>query len=259
MKITAFVGSARKKHTYNFTEYFLKKLQTFDKIDYEIVRLCDYKLEICKGCRTCFDKGEEKCPLKDDRDILLEKMSSSDGIIFASPNYSFGLSGYMKVFLDRLGFAFHRPSFFGKAFTSIVVQGFYGGNKIIKYFNFFAKYLGFNVVNGSCLNSLEPITEKEKTKINKVLDSHAKKYYSLLIGKNYPTPSITQLMIFRMSRTSIRLLLNDSWKDYIYYKQKGWFESNYFYNTQLSLFKKLLGKLFDWMFLKIYSKKIIVQ
>jgi multimeric flavodoxin WrbA len=110
MKITAFVGSARKKHTYNATEYFLKKLQTFDNIDYEIVRLCDYKLEICKGCRTCFDKGEEMCSLKDDRDILLEKMSGSDGIIFASPNYSFDLTGYMNVFLDRLGFAFHRRS-----------------------------------------------------------------------------------------------------------------------------------------------------
>jgi multimeric flavodoxin WrbA len=259
MKITAFVGSARKKHTYNATEYFLKKLQTFDNIDYEIVRLSDYKLEICTGCRTCFDKGEEKCPLKDDRDILLEKMSGSDGIIFASPNYSFDLSGYMKVFLDRLGFAFHRPDFFGKAFTSIVVQGFYRGNKIVNYFNFFAKYLGFNVVNGSCLNSLEPITENEQTKINKVLDSQAEKYYSLLTGKKYPTPSITQLMIFRMSRTSIRLLLDDSWKDYNYYNQKGWLESNYYYNTQLSLFKKSIGKLFDWMFLKIYSKKVIVQ
>lgn len=259
MKVTAFVGSARRKHTFNATEYFLKILQSLGNVECEIIRLSDYKLEICKGCRTCFDKGEEKCPLKDDRDILLEKMLSSDGIVLATPNYSFDLSGYMKVFLDRLGFAFHRPCFFGKAFTSIVVQGFYRGNKIIKYFNFFAKYLGFNVINGSCLNSLEPITEIEQSKINNILDRHAKKYYSLLIGKKYPTPSIAQLMIFRMSRTSIRLLLNESWKDYIYYKQKGWFDSNYFYNTQLSLFKKLLGKLFDWIFLKIYSKKITVQ
>ncbi len=34
------------------------------------------------------------------------------------------------AFLDRLGFVFHRPRFFGKAFTSIVAQGIYGGGKI---------------------------------------------------------------------------------------------------------------------------------
>jgi hypothetical protein len=33
------------------------------------------------------DKGEEFCPLKNDRDILIEKMVNSDRIIFASPNY----------------------------------------------------------------------------------------------------------------------------------------------------------------------------
>ena len=118
MKITAFVGSARKKHTYNATEYFLQKLQSFGKVEYEIVFLSDYHLEICKGCKLCLNKGEELCPMKDDRDKLIEKMYGSDGIILASPNYSFDLSGLMKVFLDRLGFVFHRPRFFGKAFTN---------------------------------------------------------------------------------------------------------------------------------------------
>ena len=127
MKVTAFVGSARKKHTYNATEQFLQNLQSLGDIEYEIVSLSDYRLEVCKGCKLCFEKGEEFCPLKDDRDILFNKMNNSDGIIFASPNYSFNVSGLMKIFLDRLGFIFHRPRFFGKAFTSIVVQGFYRG------------------------------------------------------------------------------------------------------------------------------------
>ena len=139
MKVTAFVGSARKKHTYNATEKFLQKLQSLGDIEYEIVPLSDYDLKTCKGCMLCLNKGEELCPLKDDRDKLIEKMNNSDGIIFSSPNYSFNVSGLMKIFLDRLGFIFHRPRFFGKAFTSIVVQGFYRGNKIIDYFNFFGK------------------------------------------------------------------------------------------------------------------------
>ena len=214
MKVTAFVGSARKKHTYNSTEYFLEKLQSQGNVEYEIVRLCEYNLDICKGCKLCTDRGEELCPMKDDRDELLRKMYDSDGVIFATPNYSFDMSGQMKVFLDRLGFIFHRPVFFGKAFTSIVVQGVYRGNKIVKYFDFIGKGLGFNIVKGVCLNSLEPMTGKEQEKINHVLDRQVKKFYSVLMKKEFPAPSVFELMIFRMSRTSIKVVLDDKWKDY---------------------------------------------
>ena len=146
MKVTAFVGSARKKHTYQATEKFLQNLQSLGDVEYEIVALSDYSLKICSGCKLCLDKGEALCPLRDDRDILIKKMQQSDGVVFASPNYSFQVSGLMKVFLDRLGFGFHRPQFFGKACTSLVAQGVYGGRKIVKYLDFVGRGLGFNVV-----------------------------------------------------------------------------------------------------------------
>ncbi len=256
MKVTAFVGSARKKHTYNATEQLMHNLQSLGDIEYEIITLSNYHLEVCKGCMLCLNKGEELCPLKDDRDRLIEKMDNSDGIIFASPNYSFNVSGLMKVFLDRLGFIFHRPRFFGKTFTSIVVQGFYRGGKIINYFNFFGKTLGFNVVKGTCLNSLEPMTEKDQKKFNSIIDKQSKKFYSGLIKKEYPIPTLFQLMIFRMSRTSIKLLLNESWRDYTYYKKNGWFDSDYYYPTQLNPFKKLTANFFDFLFNRIYRKKV---
>jgi multimeric flavodoxin WrbA len=256
MKVTAFVGSARKKHTYSATEQLLRNLQSFGDIEYEIITLSDYHLEICKGCILCLNKGEELCPLKDDRDKLIEKMYNSDGIIFASPNYSFNVSGLMKVFLDRLGFIFHRPRFFGKTFTSFVVQGFYRGDKIIDYFNFIGKALGFNVVKGRCLNSLEPMTEKDQKKFNSIIYKQSKKFYSALIKKEYPIPTLFQLMIFRMARTSIQLLLNENWRDYTYYKENGWFESDYYYPTQLNTIKKLTANFFDLLFNRIYRKKV---
>ena len=184
MKVTAFVGSARKKHSYYAALYLLQSLQSFGNVDYDIVSLSDYKLKTCKGCKLCLNKGEEFCPMKDDRDKLLGKIYDSDGIVLASPNYSFDMSGLMKIFLDRLGFAFHRPRFFGKSFTSIVVQGVYRGKKIIKYFNFIGRRLGFNVVNGSCLNSMEPMTEKQQELIHQVLHRQGEKFYSSLIKKN---------------------------------------------------------------------------
>jgi multimeric flavodoxin WrbA len=188
MKVIAFVGSARKKHTYNAVKQLMNNLQSLGDIEFEIVQLSDYRLEVCKGCKTCINKGEEFCPLKDDRDILIEKMINSDGIVFASPNYFFQISGLMKVFLDRIAFFGHRPLLFGKAFTSLVVQGVYGGGKIVKYLDFIGNVLGCNITKGCCINSLEPMTEKGQKKINKILENQSKKFYSRLIKQEFSTP-----------------------------------------------------------------------
>ncbi len=244
-KVTAFVGCASKKNTYSAVVQFLSNLQTMGDVEYEIVRLSDYHIEICKGCKMCFNKGEEYCPLKDDRDVLIEKMIASDGVVFASPNYSFQVSAMMKVFLDRLGFAFHRPRFFGKTFTSIVAQGFYGGDKIVEYLDFVGSFLGFNTVKGSCIVTVEPITEKQQQKIDRVLAKQARQYYAKLEKPDYPVPSWLKLMIFRVTRTKARVELDDSFRDYSYYTDKGWFESDYYYPTHLGLLKKVTGKLFD--------------
>lgn len=245
MKVTAFVGSAQKRHTYNATDRFMKQLRSRGDIEYEIVALSDYNIQICKGCRLCLDRGEELCPLKDDRDILIKKMYDSDGIIFATPNYSFQVSGIMKIFLDRLGFMFHRPRFFGKTFTGLVAQGIYGGGEIVKYLNFVGTGLGFNTVKGRCITTREPIPEKQQ-KINDAnIDSLSRKFYSQLIKNEYPAPSLLWLMIFRMSRSSLRVILDESWRDYVYYGEKGWFESDYYYPVTLNPFKKLIGKIFD--------------
>jgi len=247
MKVTAFIGSARKKHTYHAAERLLKNLQSLGGIEYEIVMLSDYNLGICKGCISCTEKGEEFCPLKDDRDKLIGKMINSDGVIFASPNYSFNVSGQMKIFLDRFAFLFHRPRLFGKTFTSIVTQGIFRGGEIVKYFNFIGGGLGFNVVNGVCITTLEPMTEKGQKKIDKTIDGLSEKFYEKLIKKEYPSPSLLKLLIFRMGRTSIKLMLNEGFKDYTYYKDKGWFESDYYYPTKLGRFKKMAGKIFDML------------
>lgn len=247
MKVTAFVGSARKKHTYQATQKFLQNLQSYGEVEYEIVCLSDYNLQVCRGCKLCLDKGEELCPLKDDRDKLISKVKNSDGIIFSSPNYSFNVSALMKIFLDRLAFFFHRPAFFGKTFTSIVVQGVYKGEDIVKYLDFVGNGFGCNVVKGSCIKTLEPMTEKSKQKMDNTIEKHSKKFYSKLIKQEYPTPSLLKLFIFRMSRSSMKIMLNEDFQDYKYYKAQGWYESDYYYPVKLNLMKKMTGKIFDLM------------
>jgi len=251
MKVTAFIGSGRKRHTYSASEKFLHNLQSFGNIDYEIVRLSDFNIGTCKGCRVCFDKGEESCPFKDERDLLAEKMKNSDGVIFASPNYSFQVSSLMKIFIDRLAFTFHRPCFFGKTFTSIVVQGIGKGEEIVKYLDFIGKGMGFNVVKGCCIKTLEPMTEKSQKDFDRIIAVQSKKFHDQLVKSEYPSPSLWWLMVFRMGRTSMHKMLDETWRDYTYYRDKGWFESDYFYPVKLNPFKKLTGKLFDKLAIQI--------
>jgi multimeric flavodoxin WrbA len=244
-KVTAFVGTARKQHTWYAVQKFLNSLQTLGDVEYEIVALTECKLEMCRGCKNCFRKGEEFCPLKDDRDVLIGKMMASDGVVFATPNYSYQVSATMKMFLDRLGFVFHRPRFFGKTFTSIVAQGIYGGSKIVKYLDFVGMGLGFNVVKGSCTTALDPMSEKERQKIDSITAAHSRRFHAGLSRPAYPVPSLLKLGGFRAARTSMRLMLDETSRDYTYYRDKGWFESDYFYPVRLGALKKATGGLVD--------------
>lgn len=244
-KVTAFVGTARKQHTYYAVQRFLEDLQAHGGVQCEIVSLADYRIEACRGCKNCFRKGEEFCPLKDDRDALIAKMTASDGVVFATPNYSYQVSSIMKAFLDRLGFVFHRPRFFGRTFTSIVAQGIYGGSKIVQYLDFVGMGLGFNVVKGSCTTALDPMSEKERARIDAVSREHSKRFHVGLLRPQYPVPSLLKVCAFRAARTSIRKMLDESSRDFTYYRDKGWFESDYFYPARLGVLKKAAGALID--------------
>lgn len=244
-RVTAFVGSARKKYTYDAVTQFLGNLQSMDDFACEVVTLSDYHLEPCRGCKVCFERGEEHCPLKDDRDVLIAKMMASDGVIVASPNYMFQVSATVKALLERLGYAGHRPPFFGKTFTSIVTQGFFGGGKIVAYLDFVANGLGFNTVKGSSITALEPMTEKEKRRMDRTLAAHARRYHARMQGTAYPAPTLAKLMVFRFGRTKVMTELDDRSRDYTHYAAKGWLESDYFYPTRLGLLKRGAGRLFD--------------
>ena len=244
-KIVAFVGSARKRHTYQAVEQLLEGLRAFGDVECEIVSLGDARLESCRGCLSCFDQGEEHCPRRDDRDLLIGKIEASDGVVFATPNYSFQVSGLMKTFLDRLGFLYHRPRFHGKAFTAIVAQGIFGGRAILKYLDFAANGLGFNTVKGSCLQTIEPVRAKAARKNDRAIARHARRMHARLTRPAFPTPSFIQLMVFRMSRTRIRTMLDGRSRDFTWYADRGWLTSDYYYPTRLGLVKRAVGSLFD--------------
>lgn len=244
-KVVAFVGSARHGHTLMAAEDFMAHLEAYGDVETEVVRLSDHRLGYCRGCKNCFGKGEEFCPLKDDRDTLIAKMDEADGVVFATPNFTFGMSGLMKSFLDRLGFVCHRPRFHGKAFTSIVVQGFYGGNAIMKNLNFVAHAIGFETVKGSCSAALDPMTAKEAAKRDARLAAQAKRFHEALARDRMPKPSLIDVAVFRAGRAKVLAELGPGNRDFDYYASKGWFDSDYFYPTKVGALKRAIGRIIE--------------
>jgi multimeric flavodoxin WrbA len=253
--VIAIMGSPRRKgFTYLATRELLANLVALGDVQTEMVYLSDFDIEPCKGCKVCFLRGEEFCPLHDDRDALIRKLLDCDGVVLATPNYSFQVSGRMKCFLDRLGFVFHRPCFHGKAFTCVVCQGIFGGGKVVKYLEFVGRGLGFNVVKGSCVTALEPMSAKDEARMKKVIAQQSKRFHKRLSSPGLETPSLFQLFGFRMGRTSVKLTLAGDKRDYTSYQDRGWFESDYFYPTRLGLLKRAAGAVFDWAAGRIFDR-----
>ena len=243
-KITAFIGTQTKRATYRAVQEFEKKLKQLEEVDFEYVYLADYHLEFCKGCMNCLNKGEELCPLKDDRDVLLAKIEGSDGIVLATPNYAFQVSALMKNFLDRFAYFYHRPKFFDKTCTAIVTQGIFGGNKVRKYLEAMGRNFGFQVTRGSCLTTLNPMTEPQKRRLTAEMEKAAGRFHAGLALPFPPSPPLSRLMVFRMHRTAI-MAVDQELRDYGYFKEMGWFESDYYHDTELGPGKKAVGLLFD--------------
>ena len=98
MEILAICGSPRKENTYSILK-FIK--ENYPDIDINILQLSKIDFQLCKGCYSCVKRGEDKCPIKDERDMIISEMTESDGVLLASPVYCHMVSAPMKNFFDR--------------------------------------------------------------------------------------------------------------------------------------------------------------
>jgi len=253
MKVLAVMGSPRKGQTDRLMGIFEKELTALGKIEFEYLFLRDQNLQACKGCAACLEIGEEKCPLNDDRDLVLQLLEDADGVIFATPNYSLQVTGLMKLFLDRFCFVFHRARFFHKASIAFVTQGVFGGGDIVRYIDNVAGFWGFNTCKGVVLdtpwgvrNPKAQYPEKESGKIERTIRAAAIRFYKELLFRNNRQPSMKRLLFFRLTRSAHKYS-GERKRDYEYFSNNGWLESDYFYNVKLGIHKKVFGMFIDKM------------
>ena len=107
MKILAINGTYQpRKTTTRLTEKALEGAASVGA-ETEMILLCKQYIEYCRNCLTCYKDLESDlgpCPIKDDMDMILEKIQEADGIILSSPVHNGFLTGIMTVFFERLTF-----------------------------------------------------------------------------------------------------------------------------------------------------------
>ncbi len=65
----------------------------------EMIFLEGKTIGFCKGCLAC--QKTQKCVIRDDANVITEKMRAAEVIVFATPVYYYEMSGQMKTLLDR--------------------------------------------------------------------------------------------------------------------------------------------------------------
>jgi multimeric flavodoxin WrbA len=69
----------------------------------DILRLSDYHIQSCRGDARClFSNWKEPCHIPDDFNLLLETMSTSDGVILGCPCYILESPAILKLIIDRM-------------------------------------------------------------------------------------------------------------------------------------------------------------
>ena len=101
MKILAICGSPKKGNTYSALNDIK---ENYPDIDFKILMLKDVNLKPCLGCYVCVKLGEDKCPLKDDREKIVKEMLDADGVLFASPVYTMQITSLMKNYFKLKNF-----------------------------------------------------------------------------------------------------------------------------------------------------------
>jgi multimeric flavodoxin WrbA len=102
MKILAFNSSPHKERgaTASILGPFLDGAKAAGA-EVDLVYVHDLKIKPCLGCFACWVKTPGTCVHKDEMTAVLEKILWSDALVLATPLYVDGMTGTMKMMVDR--------------------------------------------------------------------------------------------------------------------------------------------------------------
>ncbi|WP_157785708.1 hypothetical protein [Clostridium tunisiense] len=153
-----------------------------------------------------------------------------------------GISGKLKVFVDRTCRLFHRPELVGIPALTVSTTAVSGLKDTLKGLDkLLIQWAAFPTGNiGRTASTIEnPIEQKEyKNFVN-----------HLFMKKEDYKPTLNQLIMFQVQKVLATKILE---LDRAYWEEKNWIGNNYFFNCSISQGKRGLSK----SFYKILNKKV---
>ena len=243
MKILAIISSPRKQNTYNA----IKSIESIHKekydCEYEYLFLNKVDLKCCIACHLCLTKGEEFCPLKDDRDIIINKIESADGVILASPNHTMNVNWRMKNFIDRYSYLMHRPRYFNQRFMFLITSGSYRGIKeAMKALVLMGS--GGKVISKIGVTNSPGMNNRKRKKQSKKLKKEAIKFINNMNKPFVYKPSLGHLIWFSAFKALSKETEKEFPADYEYYSKREFFvklDLSKYQRSILKIFKALFG------------------
>jgi multimeric flavodoxin WrbA len=242
MKILAIISSPRKKNTYNAIKTIEEIHKKSCECEYEYLFLHKADLKLCKGCHLCITKGEELCPLKDDHDIIRNKIELADAVILASPNHTMNVNWRMKNYIDRYSYLLHRPNYFQQRFMILITSGSYQGVK--NALNSLAPIAsGGKVISKIGIMNSPGMNEKKRKKQSKKLQRKAKKFVRKMNKPFNYKPTFGYLIWFAAFKVLSEKDPKHYPADYKYYSEK-----EFFVDVKLRISQRITLKLFKGLF-----------
>ncbi len=247
MKIIAIMGSPKGKGSgYMIVKKIEDRMKTMGGVEFEYLFLKDANLKLCTGCYACLAKGEDKCPLKDDRAAIEQKLLAADGVILSSPMYVLNVSWLMKNFIDRFAYTNHRPRFHRQKVLTVVNMG--GDNPKLALLLLRYALGGSRIVHELGIATPPwPQTERAVAKKERAIDAAAKKFYRACLDTSLPSPTLLGLILF-LVRQRIYLECRQSLPaDYAFYMGKSYYYETNIHPVKAAAAKAIVGVVVQMM------------
>lgn len=228
MKIVMIGSSCRPsgntEHILDLLQDVLHKEAEAQRLNLEIDRLSlgSETIQPCRGCRLCFDRGEEFCPNRDSVLSIQKKLESADAVVAASPVYVEDVNGIMKTWIDRMAFNCHRPAFSGKCAAVLTTSGSgSSGHAAATLANALSAW-GFRVaVREKFRMGARMEAEQAAASFQARLDRIAAKLLKAVLRQPGQSSSLSSLIAFRIQQANFRKSTPQT-KDRLFWKEHGW-------------------------------------
>jgi multimeric flavodoxin WrbA len=230
MYILAIVGSQRKMgNTARLVQMIGAELGALagragQPLTFETLYLGDLDIHPCRGCRSCFDRGEERCPLhKDDIPLIRAKMDAADGLLLASPVYMDDVSGLTKTWIDRLSYVSHRPAFGDKCAYPIATVGGSSTSHTLRTMNAALLTWGYHLV-GRAGFKMGALTASDKmVRYERQAARVAEALFRAVAEQHALRPSFVSLLAFKVQQLAWQREPPGS-VDHTYWLAQGWLD-----------------------------------